>query len=134
MMHDVGLVLMQLPNLLRLEVVTRVQRPIPSDSELIRVLQNAEDAQLLTPLNTSLKLARVWRSKYCIIKDQLDPRQSSNDYVSFFRTMIVELVCRLPSLEILWFNVSPIDGVQDATRAFVDSRIASEHIEHLQHF
>ncbi|KAJ2110094.1 hypothetical protein GGI16_000452 [Coemansia sp. S142-1] len=131
-MHDVWLLLPQVPNLMRLEVGPRIQNPISSDSELIRALRNAEKAQQLTPVSTSVKLMRVWRSKYSIDRDQLNPRQSSSAYATFFRTMIVELVCRLPALEILRVAVSPLDGVQDFIQTLVDSGIASEHIGHLQ--
>ncbi|KAJ1819365.1 hypothetical protein LPJ60_003803 [Coemansia sp. RSA 2675] len=108
---DVGLILQQLPNLIKLELGPRTQVPIYSEPELISALRTAEASHQLTPLSTSLKLLRVWRSELC---------------------MLVELACRLPSLELLRVAVSPIEDIQDAVNLLVNSGIASELIGHLR--
>ncbi|KAJ2024195.1 hypothetical protein GGI06_001094 [Coemansia sp. S85] len=129
---DVGLILQQLPNLIKLELGPRTQVPIYSESELISALRTAEASHQLTPLSTSLKLLRVWRSELCTSQDQFNPNSSSRAYASFFKGMLVELACRLPSLEILRVAVSPIEDIQDAVNLLVDSGIASELIGHLR--
>ncbi|KAJ2346715.1 hypothetical protein GGH91_002113 [Coemansia sp. RSA 2671] len=129
---DVGLILQQLPNLIKLELGPRTQVPIYSEPELISALRTAEASHQLTPLSTSLKLLRVWRSELCTSQDQFNPNSSSRAYASFLKGMFVELACRLPSLEILRVAVSPIEDIQDAVNLLVNSGIASELIGHLR--
>lgn len=131
--HDMGLILPHLPNLIRLEIGLQTQRPIESMSELVRALQIAEAAQLLMPLNTSLKLLRVWPSRFSMSKSHSFPRSSpSYSPVFFYCNMSVDLVCRLPALEIMRVNISPMDLLHHIVKALVLSGITSENVGHLQ--
>ncbi|KAJ2828412.1 hypothetical protein FBU31_002925 [Coemansia sp. 'formosensis'] len=129
---DIVLILPHLPSLERLEIGAHAQRPIESLEELIRVFRAAEAAEQLTPLNTSLKLLRVWPSRYYMSRGDTFPRTLARSPVSFYFNLFVELVCRLPALEIMRVNISPMDWLHSTIQALLDSGIGSEQIENLR--
>ncbi|KAJ2815080.1 hypothetical protein FBU31_007062 [Coemansia sp. 'formosensis'] len=60
------------------------------------------------------------------------PRTLVRSPVSFYFNLFVELVCRLPALEIMRVNISPMDWLHSTIQALLDSGIGSEQIEHLR--
>ncbi|KAJ2823043.1 hypothetical protein GGI24_003780 [Coemansia furcata] len=117
---DIVFILPHLPSLERLEIGAHAQRPIESLEELIRVFRAAEAAEQLTPLNTSLKLLRVWPSRYYMSQGDTFPRTLVRSPVSFLLQPIMRV------------NISPMDWLHSTIRALLDSGIASEQIKHLR--
>ncbi|KAJ2398868.1 hypothetical protein GGF41_008248, partial [Coemansia sp. RSA 2531] len=123
--RDVESLLQLFPYLHSVSVCAIVSEPIATVSNLVDEYCHVNTAQLLTALNSSLRVLSVHDKRYYTGFGGSDRVSHRNHTLPLgldnYRGLLVGLVCRLPALDRLRVGSKYLDGVNEVISALVDA-------------
>ncbi|KAJ2058614.1 hypothetical protein GGI17_004934 [Coemansia sp. S146] len=135
-LRQVELLLTMFPNLQKLHVSAHACPPLFSQSMIVRECRRMSTPRPLVPLNRSLRVLRAEHHKYFT---SVPNWPETHNYPTakdieeaLYRGLLLSLMCRLPSLDILLVNGRSIDAIEKCIHALVESGTASGHLQHLR--
>ncbi|KAJ2255575.1 hypothetical protein GGI13_001553 [Coemansia sp. RSA 455] len=131
--RDVESLLQLFPYLRSVSVCAIVSEPIATVSNLVDEYRRANTAQLLSALNSSLRVLSVHDTRYYTGFGGSDRVSHRNHTLPLgldnYRCLLVGLVCRLPALDRLRVGSKYLDGVNEIISAMVDTSVGPEHTD-----
>ncbi|KAJ2870197.1 hypothetical protein GGH93_005756 [Coemansia aciculifera] len=124
-----------LANLQRLNIFASVTESVPAAAFMGKYKQEIAP-HLLPPLSTSLRCVRAEHlqkfaeeERWFIFTDF--PRNAAEE-VSLYRHLILDLVCRVPSLETLMVSATSLEGAKKSINMLVKPGVGPEHMSRIR--
>ncbi|KAJ1920427.1 hypothetical protein LPJ71_001428 [Coemansia sp. S17] len=131
--RDVESLLQLFPYLRGVSVCAIVSEPIATVSNLVDEYRRANTTQLLTALNSSLRVLSVHDKRYYTGFGGSDRVSHRNHTLPLgldnYRGLFVGLVCRLPALDRLRVASKYLDDINEIINALVDTNVSPEHTD-----
>ncbi|KAJ2840676.1 hypothetical protein FBU31_000217 [Coemansia sp. 'formosensis'] len=135
--HDVEHLLQLFPNLLALNVCAIVCELMFTVPTLIDEYCQMCIKRPLTSINSSLRVLEAYGQWYFSNSESVDFIPKSQHLMALelnhYCSLLVGLVCQLPSLDVLHVGVQSVDGINECIHAIVGTNVSPEHIDHLKH-
>ncbi|KAJ2347330.1 hypothetical protein GGH92_003242 [Coemansia sp. RSA 2673] len=124
-----------LNNLQRLNIFAGVTDPVPAAAFMSKYKQNYAP-NLLPPLSTSVRCVRAEHlqkfSKEAVLFIFTDIPRTAAEEVSLYRHLILDLVCRVPSLRTLMVSAASLEGVRKSIDMLAKPSVGPEHMSHIR--
>ncbi|KAJ2061152.1 hypothetical protein GGI17_003262 [Coemansia sp. S146] len=123
-----------LTNLQRLNLFASVTDSVPAAAFMGKYKQEIPQ-QALPPLSTSLRCVRaehLQKFAEALWTIYTDIPRTAAEEVSLYRHLILDLACRVPSLQTLMVSVASLEGVQKSINMLAKSGVGPEHMNRMR--